>query len=292
MASKKTTKKSVKDPYPKPDHENWCPGCGNYGIFTAINDAIKILKLKEHELLFTYGIGCHGHMVNFHNRNGFEGLHGRAIPVAVGAKLANHKLNTIVISGDGDCMGEGLNHFVHAARGNQDITVILHDNRIYGLTTGQTSPTSQKGFRTKSTPFGVIEKPVNPLMIALSAGATFVARGFAANLKQLSELIQKGVKHKGFSLIDICQPCVSFNHHNTYEWFNKHTYNLDDISYDPSDKLKAIDKAKDEEKLGLGVFYEEKIKSYQEEVPQLSKNILANTSTQSPSLKYLMDVLR
>ncbi len=235
----------------------WCPGCGNYGIWLSLKQALIESGYQHEDVCLVYGIGCHGHLCNTITAYGFEGLHGRPIPVAEGIKLANNKLKVIVIAGDGDTYGEGLNHFLAGIRGNHDITLIVHNNRVYGLTTGQTSPTSMHGYKSKSTPQGVIEVPVNPLALAIAAGGSFVARGFAADPKQLTQLILQGLEHKGFALIDVMQNCVSFNHVNTVLWFKEHSYRLDEEGHDPTDKLQALARALDEERLGTGIFYQD-----------------------------------
>ncbi len=246
----------------------WCPGCGNYGIWLALRQALVELKLPQEEVVVVYGIGCHGHMCNMLNTYGFEGLHGRPIPVAEGIKLANKRLHVIVVAGDGDTFGEGLNHFIAGVRGNHDVTLLVHDNRIYGLTTGQASPTSEKGRISKSTPTGVIEVPVNPVALALAQGGSFVARGFSADPKQLIELIKAGIQHRGFSVIDILQNCATFNKVNTVRWFKEHTYRLEEQKgYVPNDRLKALALALDETKLATGLFYQDAREAYDEDVP-------------------------
>lgn len=246
----------------------WCPACGNFGIWTAVKKALIKLNLGPDDVLFVYGIGCHGHMSDFLKTYSFEGLHGRALPVAAAAKMVNKDLPVVVSAGDGDCLGEGGNHFLHACRANQDITLLIHDNQTYGLTTGQTSPTSLKGYKTKSTPGGVIEVPANPLLLALSAGATFVARGFSQDLLGLSELMVKAMQHRGFSVLNIYQPCVTFNKLNTYDWFKERVVKIDD-SHNTADKFSAIKLAMQTDKLAIGVLYEEKRPSYEDELPQL-----------------------
>lgn len=253
---------------------NWCPGCGDFGIWASIKNAIIELGFGPTDFVMVYGIGCHGHMINFLNSYAIETLHGRPIPVAQGIKLANHKLPVIVITGDGDTFGEGTNHLIHAARRNIDITVILHDNQVYGLTTGQTAPTAKKGFKTKSTPSGVIEEPVNPLAITLSGGATFVARGFSGNIPNLTKMIVEGIKHKGFSFIDIFQPCVTFNHINSYQWYREHIYELPS-SHDIKNRVEAYQKSLEmADQIPVGVFYKEEKPTYEEQTPQLQKNTL------------------
>ncbi len=250
-----------------PNKPNWCPGCGDFGIWLAVKMALTQLDLKQEEVVIVYGIGCHGHMCNFTKTYGFEGLHGRPIPVAEGVKLANKDLKVIVVAGDGDTYAEGLNHFLMGVRGNHDVTLIVHDNRIYGLTTGQTSPTSEKGRVSKSTPTGSIEVPVNPMALAVAQGGSFVARGFSADPKQLVELIKAGINHRGFAVIDVFQNCATFNKVNTVEWFKEHTYRLEDTKYVPNDRMKALQIALDEEKLATGIFYQDSREAYDQDVP-------------------------
>jgi len=253
----------------------WCPGCGNYGIFSALKAAFEKLGVPQEEIVVFYGIGCHGNMSNFLNVYGFEGLHGRPIPVAIGAKIANHNLKVIVVAGDGDSYGEGVNHIISAARGNHDITVIVHNNEIYGLTTGQTSPTSEKGTKTKSTPQGSIEIPLNPLALAITSGATYVARGFAGETEGLTNLIVSGIKHNGFSLIDVLQPCLSFEKIHNFEYLKEKIYDLSKRKYDKLDKIFAIRKTYEwEKKIPIGIFYQEERPSFTDELPQLKKQAL------------------
>ena len=267
----------------------WCPECGNYGIWVALKNALSKLNIPENQLVAVYGIGCHGHMTNYIRANVFEGLHGRPIPVAEGIKLANHELNVVAFSGDGDCYGEGLNHLLTAARGNHDIAVIAHNNQLYGLTTGQTSPTSMKGAKTKSTPEGAIDEPINPLALAISAGATFVARGFAGDISFLTELIAQAIRHKGFALVDVMQPCVTFNKVNTYEWFKQHIYKLE--NHDTADKMAAMQKAFEKEKLPIGVFYKEEKPSYGQQVSELKGLPLVKQSLKVDTKKLMGEFL-
>jgi len=254
---------------------SWCPGCGNYGIFSSLKSAFEKIRVPQEEIVVFYGIGCHGNMSNFLNVYGFEGLHGRPIPAAIGAKIANHNLKVIVIAGDGDSYGEGVNHLISAARGNHDITVIVHNNEIYGLTTGQTSPTSEKGTKTKSTPLGSIEVPLNPLALAITSGATFVSRGFAGKMDSLADLIIEAIKHNGFSLVDVLQPCLTFEKIHNFEYLKQKIYDLSKIRYDKLDKVKAIQKTFEwEEKIPIGVFYEEERESYTDQLPQLKSQTL------------------
>lgn len=233
----------------------WCPGCGDFGIWKSLQGAFARLGIGPDDGLIVYGIGCHGNMYDWMKMYGFAGLHGRALPVAQGAKLANHTLPVVVVSGDGDCLGEGGNHFIHAAKRNPDVTVIVHDNQVYGLTTGQASPTAKPGFKTKSTPEGATDAPMNPLALAIVSGATFVARGFAGDIPGLTNLIADAIRHKGFSVVDVLQPCATFDKVHTYQWYRQRLYKLESV---PSDKVKALEKAMEwGDKIPLGIFYQE-----------------------------------
>lgn len=256
----------------------WCPGCGNFGIWSALKTAFTNLGLTKENLAVVFGIGCSGNMNDFLWVNSFHALHGRAVPMAIGIKIANHNLPVIVIVGDGDCYGEGGNHLIHAARGNHDITVIVHDNRVYGLTTGQVAPTAIKGFKAKSTPSGAIEIPINPVALAITSGATFVASGFSGDINHLIALIEQGVKHKGFSLINIFQPCVTFNQMTTYAWYRERIYKLDKNNHDSSDMKKALDKSLEpDDKIPIGIIYQETRPTYTDNLPQLQKGILVDS---------------
>ena len=223
---------------------DWCPGCGDFGVLAAVQKALVELQIPNYNVVTVSGIGCSSNFPGFINTYGIHTLHGRALAVATGVKLANHDLTVLVTGGDGDGFGIGGNHFIHTIRRNVDLLYIVMDNQIYGLTTGQTSPTSRVGMKTKSMPFGNIEAPVNPISLALAAGATFVARGFSGEQKHLTELIKQGIQHKGFSLIDVFSPCVTYNHDNTYQWFRPRVKKLeDDTAYDSSDWLAAIEKS-------------------------------------------------
>jgi 2-oxoglutarate ferredoxin oxidoreductase subunit beta len=245
----------------------WCPGCGNFGILSALRGALADSGLEPHRFIIVSGIGCHGAIIQYVRVNGFHSIHGRTLPVATGIRLANHELKVIAISGDGDGYGIGMGHFIHAMRRNLDITYIVHDNKLYSLTTGQTSPTSDKGSSTKSTPFGSIEIAVNPLALALSSGATFIARGFAGDPPHLRKLITDAIHHKGFSLIDVFQPCVTFNHVNTNDFYKKRVYHLEDEGYDPMDKSAAYQRVVEwNDRVPTGLFYKEERPTYEDEV--------------------------
>jgi 2-oxoglutarate ferredoxin oxidoreductase subunit beta len=254
----------------------WCPGCGNFGILEALNRALIEMEIEPHQVLLVSGIGQAGKLPHYTRGNVFNSLHGRPVPPAIGAKIANPELIVIAISGDGDAYGEGGNHFLHAARRNHDITYLVHDNQVYGLTKGQASPTSDVGFITKTTPYGAAS-PVNPIALAIVSGASFVGRGFAGDIDHLSNLIKKGITHRGFALIDILQPCVSFNRKNTFQWYRERVYNLEDEKYDPSDKKAALEKALIwGEGIPIGIIYEENLPVYEDQLPALSEGPLVN----------------
>jgi len=221
---------------------DWCPGCGDFGVLAALKQAIVDLGLQPYEVMTISGIGCSSNLPGYINAYGMHTLHGRALAVATGAQLANHELKVIATGGDGDGYGIGGNHFLHTMRRNVDVTYVVMDNQIYGLTTGQISPTSIKGMKTKSTPFGSIENPINPIPLAIAGGATYVARGFTGQQKHLVELIKGGIQHKGFALIDVFSPCVTYNHDNSHEFFKQRTQKLEDMGHDPSNFTAAMEK--------------------------------------------------
>src|SRR3989344_6334526 len=231
---------SIKD-YKTPIDINWCPSCGNFGIWKAFVDAAVQEGWNNKNTVLAAGIGCHGHIVNFVKLTSFEGLHGRALPLAAGIKMSNHELNVLVFTGDGDLLAEGGNHFIHAARRNQDITVILHDNAVYCLTTGQTSPRSPKGFKSKSTPQGNVEEPLHPLRLALASGATFLARVYSGDIPQLTELMIKASEHEGFAVVQVLQPCGTFNHIYSHAFYQENTYPVGP-DYDQTNKVAAYEK--------------------------------------------------
>jgi 2-oxoglutarate ferredoxin oxidoreductase subunit beta len=250
----------------------WCPGCGNHGLIGALKSAIAELGLQPHETVIASGIGCSSKLPHYVNTYGFEGIHGRPLPVASAVKLANNKLNVIAVGGDGDGYGIGVQHFVHIMRRNYDLTYIVHDNQIYGLTTGQASPTSLLGMKTKTTPWGVIERPFKPIAVAINGGATYVARGFAGDPVHLKELFKGAMQHKGFAFVDVFQPCVTFNKLNTYEWFQKRIYKLEE--HDVTDRWAALKKAYEDseteyKKVPIGVFYKVEKPTYESLLPQI-----------------------
>mgnify|MGYP000184927259 CR=1 FL=1 len=253
-------KKSKKDlaKYHTQSTPNWCPGCGNFGIWVAVKNAIAELEIPAHKVVLVGDIGCSGKLPYWTDFNGFAGLHGRSIPIAEGIKMANDDLTVIVIAGDGGTLSEGLQHFIHACRRNVNITVVLHNNQLYGLTKGQASSTSEKGFVSSMTPEGSYETPLNPALLAVTSQASFVAAGFAGNTKHLTQMIKEGIDHEGFAFVDAYQPCVTYNYINTYEFYSKRSYELDD-SYDPTDRRAAMDKVLEIDegvKFPLGVLYQ------------------------------------
>jgi 2-oxoglutarate ferredoxin oxidoreductase subunit beta len=246
----------VKDTYKGKIHPDWCPGCGDFSVLSALQTALFELGLKPHEVLVISGIGCSSNLPGYINTYGMHTLHGRSLAVATGAKLGNHELKVIATGGDGDGYGIGGNHFTHTMRRNIDLTYIVMDNQIYGLTTGQTSPTSRKGMKTKSTPHGNVENPINPIPLAIVGGATYVARGFSGKQKHLVELIKGAILHKGFSLVDVFSPCVTYNKDNTYQFFNPRIKILEEQGHDTSDFHKAMDKGYEwGEEIPIGLFW-------------------------------------
>ncbi|HUT28989.1 MAG TPA: thiamine pyrophosphate-dependent enzyme [Sedimentisphaerales bacterium] len=232
----------------------WCPGCGNFPILKTLKQTLAELQIDQTRLVLVSGIGQAAKIPHYFKTNFFNGLHGRALPPATAIKAANPHLTVIAESGDGDMYGEGGNHFLHTIRRNPDITNIVHNNMVYGLTKGQASPTSQLGFKTPVQVAGVFLEPFNPLAVAIALDAGFVARAFAGDAEQTKEILKKAITHKGYALVDIFQPCVTFNKTNTYQWFKEHCYYLED-SYNPEDRTAAFERATETEKLPLGIFY-------------------------------------
>jgi len=268
---------------------NWCAGCGDIAIWGAFKNSCVQKDWNSGNSVLVAGIGCHGHIVNFTKITSFEGLHGRALPVATGLKMANHGLNVFVFTGDGDCLAEGGNHFMHASRRNHNLTVFIHDNAIYGLTIGQTSPRSPHGFKSKSTPEGNMDFPVNPLTLAIAAGATWVGRGYAGDIAGLATLMISAHEHQGLSVLDILQPCVTYNHEYTHTYYRENTYQLDQ-SHDPTNKLTAFAKALEwgPKQIPLGVFYKNTDEpTYESQLPQLAVKPLVKSSPERKDLSAL-----
>ncbi|HCC68561.1 MAG TPA: 2-oxoacid ferredoxin oxidoreductase [Nitrospiraceae bacterium] len=254
----------------------WCPGCGNFGILRAVKQAFVEFSLEPHQVLLVSGIGQAGKLPHYMRCNTFNGLHGRTLPVATGAKLTNHELTVVAVAGDGDCYGEGGNHLIHAIRRNINITLIVHNNQIYGLTKGQASPTSGVGMTTKVQPDGVILSPFNPIALGVSLNASFVARGFSGDVSHLTGLIKEAINHKGFSMIDILQPCVTFNMLNTFAWYRERVYKLDK-SYNPEDRASAFEKSLEwGEKIPIGVIYKSLRQTFEDQIPTLKKGPLVS----------------
>ena len=269
---------------------SWCPGCGDFGIWKSLQGAFAKVGIASDQGLVVYGIGCHGNMYDWMKMYGFIGLHGRTLPVAQGAKLANHNLPVVIVSGDGDALGEGGNHFIHAAKRNPDLTVILHDNQVYGLTTGQAAPTAKAGFKTKSTPDGVTDEPLSPLALAITAGATFAARGFAGDLPGLTEIMAAAISHKGFSVVDVLQPCVTFDKVHTYQWYRQRLYKLVEEGYVPDNRLKAVEKAVEwGDKIPLGIFYKEDKPTSEDREPALASGPLVSLPLEISNLDGLIN---
>ncbi|MEK4970318.1 2-oxoacid:ferredoxin oxidoreductase subunit beta [Cytobacillus sp. FSL R7-0696] len=256
---------------------NWCPGCGDFSVQAAIQRASANVGLEPEELAVVSGIGCSGRISGYINSYGFHGIHGRSLPIAQGVKMANKDLTVIASGGDGDGFAIGMGHTIHAIRRNINVTYIVMDNQIYGLTKGQTSPRSSTGFKTKSTPEGSIEQAISPMEMALTAGATFVAQSFSTDLKDLTALIEQGIQHDGFSLINVFSPCVTYNKINTYDWFKANLTKLKDIEgYDSSNREQAMQTLMKHEGLVTGLIYQDTVrKSYQEMLHGYSETPLA-----------------
>ncbi|MCL6597114.1 MAG: 2-oxoacid:ferredoxin oxidoreductase subunit beta [Alicyclobacillus macrosporangiidus] len=248
---------------------NWCPGCGDFAVQASIQRALAAMGKEPHEVAIVSGIGCSGRISGYINTYGFHGVHGRALPAAQGLKLANRNLTVIAAGGDGDGFGIGLNHFMHAVRRNMDITYIVMDNQIYGLTKGQHSPTSAKGFTAKTTPEGNIENALVPSQIALAAGIGFLAQGFSSDVNQLVSLIQQAIEYKGFALINVFSPCVTYNKVNTYDFFREHITNLDQVEgYDPTDRAMAMKTVIETNGLCTGLIYKDESRvPYEDQIP-------------------------
>lgn len=286
-----STLRSVKD-FETTEHPTWCSGCGDFGIWMALKQSLIAMNYQPHQLVIVFGIGCNSNGANWIKAYGFHGLHGRALPLAVGVKLANHRLPVIIVGGDGDGYGEGLNHFIQTIKMNPDITYIVHNNQLYSLTKGQASPTTEHGQVTDSTPFGSTDQPLNPLALALAANCGYVARGFAGDVKHLQQLITGGLQHHGFSYIDVLQPCVTFNHLNTYAWFYQRVVKLETTDHDPQDKLAAWKQATSIDtslaKVPIGVFYTADKQTYEDQLPMLKNQPLVQQSISDIDISPLL----
>ncbi len=256
---------------------NWCPGCGDFSVQAAIQRAAANVGLEPEEVALITGIGCSGRLSGYINAYGVHAIHGRALPLAQGVKMANRDLTVIASGGDGDGYAIGMGHTIHALRRNMNMTYIVMDNQIYGLTKGQTSPSSAVGFVTKSTPKGNIEKNVAPLELALSSGATFVAQGFSSDIKGLTKLIEDAINHDGFSFVNVFSPCVTYNKINTYDWFKENLTSIDDIeNYDTTDKQLAIQTVLEHESMLKGIVYQDtETPSYESQIEEMEGTPLA-----------------
>jgi len=277
--------------YQSDDPIAWCPGCGNFSILNALKKALVDMQRAPHELVIVSGIGQAPKTPHYLRCNCFNGLHGRTLPVATGIKLANHHLTVLAQGGDGDGYAEGGNHFLHAMRRNIDITYLVHNNQVYGLTKGQASPTSDYGFVTKTTPGGSLSPACNPLLLAIASDCSFVARGFAGEVDHLAGLIKEGVQHKGFALIDILQPCVSFNRINTFKWYSERVYQIDaDSTYDAEDRLAAFQKAQEwDDKIPIGIFYRNQRPTLEEQMPAIADQPLVLQQTDPEVFSELLE---
>ncbi|TFF84575.1 2-oxoacid ferredoxin oxidoreductase [Candidatus Thorarchaeota archaeon] len=276
-----------------PQKVTWCTGCGNFGILAALKKMILELDVPVNQIVLTSGIGCSGKIPHYIGGiNSFHTLHGRPIPVATGIHMVNHDLKVIVHTGDGDCLGEGLGHFVHAARRNVNLAVFIHNNGVNGLTKGQFSPAAPRGYKSKTSPPppGAPMDPVNPAAQAIVAGASFVARGFSGDQKLLVDLMKRAVEHKGFAVIDILQPCVTWNRVLTWKFYNEHTYSLQENGHDVTDRTKALQKALENgDKYPIGVFYEIEKPDLASGIPLPEKSSLSKHRTDLKALQKIID---
>jgi 2-oxoglutarate ferredoxin oxidoreductase subunit beta len=269
----------------------WCPGCGNFPILNAVKEALVDLELRPHEVILVSGIGQAAKLPHYLRCNFFNGLHGRALPVATAIRIANVDLPVIVIGGDGDTYGEGGNHFLHAVRRNINLTLITHNNQVFGLTRGQASPTTEKGFVTKIQTHGVFLTPLNPLTVALALEAPFVARGFAGDEKHLAGLVKDAITAEGFSLVDVLQPCVSYDRIHTFKWYKERVYNLNEEGHDSLDLMAAIQKSREwGERIPVGIFYRNpETLSFEKQSPVLKDGPLVKRRLDMSKVEKLID---
>ncbi len=252
----------------------WCPGCGNFAILKTFKDVMIELGIEPHQFTIVSGIGQSGKFPHYLRCNTFNGLHGRTLPVATGIRLTNHEMPVIAVAGDGDCYGEGGNHLIHAMRRNINVKLFVHDNQIYGLTKGQPSPTTMEGMITKNQPFGVMSEQLNPIALAVALDCSFVARGFAGDMEHLKFLMKSAIQHKGFTLLDILQPCVTFNKINTYEWYKQRVYHIE-ADYNPEDRINAFRKALEfGDRIPLGIIYKNNRPTFEERIPTINNSTL------------------
>jgi len=265
----------------------WCPGCGDYTILATVQNFLAEMGIARENHVFISGIGCSSRFPYYMNTYGMHSIHGRAPAIATGLATARPDLSVWVITGDGDGLSIGGNHLIHAMRKNTGLKILMFNNRIYGLTKGQTSPTSDPGFVTKTTPYGA-SPPINPIALAIAGGATFVARGFAGNVDHLAGLIKSGIQHRGFAIIDILQPCVSFNHKNTYSWYRERVYQLGE-DYDPSNQLVVLEKAQEwGDRIPIGVIYRVQRPTFEEQIPALKKGPLVSQKLEQAKVERVL----
>lgn len=266
----------------------WCPGCGNFAILKTFKDAMVELGIEPHQFTIVSGIGQSGKFPHYLRCNTFNGLHGRTLPVATGIRLANHEMLVIAVAGDGDCYGEGGNHLIHAMRRNINVKLFVHNNQIYGLTKGQPSPTTMEGMVTKNQPFGVMSEQLNPLALAVALDCSFVARGFAGDMEYLKSLMKSAIQHKGFTLLDILQPCVTFNKINTYDWYRQRVYHIES-DYNPEDRISAFKKALEwGDRIPLGIIYKNNRQTLEERIPVLKDSALLKKYAQPADFKKIL----
>jgi 2-oxoglutarate/2-oxoacid ferredoxin oxidoreductase subunit beta len=267
----------------------WCPGCGNFSILKTFRESLVELGLEPYQFTIVSGIGQAAKFPHYLKCNTFNGLHGRSLPVATGIRLVNHEMPVFAVAGDGDCYGEGGNHLMHAMRKNVNIKLFVHDNQVYGLTKGQASPTTAEGTVTKNMPFGVFSEQLNPMALAVALDCSFVARSFSGDQEHLKSVVKEAVNHKGFCLVDILQPCVSFNKVNTHEWYKKRVYHIES-EYDPTDRVKAFELALEwGDRIPIGIIYRNNRLSLEERIPMLRERPLVK---QSHDINKLDDILK
>ncbi len=272
---------------------NWCPGCGNFGLQSALKKALGQLGLLPHQVCLSTGIGCSGKMAHWVHAYGLHGLHGRTLPVAAGIKLANHELTVIAEGGDGDGLSEGMGHFIHACRRNLDFTYIIHNNGVFSLTTGQASSTGRQGRETATTPHGAIEPPFSPTALAIASGASFVARGFSGDVEHLKDIYVQAISHKGFAFVDVMQVCVTYNREKSYPWYQDRIHKLTPDNHDAQDRNGAMALAMGgtDEQLSVGVFYQDNRQAYEAALPQLAVAPLVDQPIGGVDLTALMNEL-
>jgi len=288
----KESKLTAKD-FASDQDVRWCPGCGDYSILAQVQRTFpEIIKKDKEKVVWVSGIGCSSRFPYYMDTYGFHGIHGRAAAIATGVKIANPDLDVWVATGDGDLLSIGGNHFIHAMRRNHNLTYLVHDNQVYALTKGQASPTSDQGFITKTTPYGAAP-PVNPIALGIIAGASLVARGFSGNIEHLTSLIKASITHKGFALIDILQPCVSFNHVNTFSWYKERVYKVEEeAGYDSTNRTAALVKAEEwGQRIPIGVIYKADRPTYEEQLPALKKGALVGQKIEPGQAEKLLDEL-